>query len=366
MSKRKNADGSLQRIYDLFTSDLSFSEMERLVKRDAPGIFDFYLRDVERPEEHNPFIRTLNFLGNIFTAFLLKLTPARRIIYIFTLAIFTYSFFLSDWMWALICFAVLNFLLAFELADKLTAKDELEIAREIQMNLMPRQAPQCTDYDIACFSEAAREVGGDYYDFIRPQHLKDTTFIIIGDVSGKGMGAALHMVKVQALLQNLAEKHSTPRDLLVALNQNLQAVLRSGSFLTAGIASLNGNHSLKLCRAGHMPFLHFKQASGDCREILPAGLGLGLPDNGKFDSMLEQVEVKTETGDIVVFYTDGITEAMNMARQEYGEQRFKEIIQANRDLSANQIKDAILRSLAKFRGSAPPHDDLTLIVMKAI
>ncbi len=365
MPKNKSAEDTLQRFYDLFTSDLSFSEVERLVKRDAPGVFDFYLRDVERPEEQNPFFRTLNFLGNIFTAFLLKLTPSRRIIYVFTLALFTYSFFLSDWMWALICFAVLNLLLAFELADKLTAKDELEIAREIQMNLMPRQAPKCTDYDIACFSEAAREVGGDYYDFIKPQHSKDTTFVIIGDVSGKGMGAALHMVKVQALLQNLAEKHSTPRELLLALNQNLQSVLRSGSFFTAGIASMNGNRSLKLCRAGHMPFLHFRQESGECEEIQPSGLGLGLPDNGKFDSMLEQVEIKTQSGDIMVFYTDGITEAMNMRKEEFGEQRFKKIIMANKDLSADQIKDAILRSLAKFRGSAPPHDDLTLIVMKA-
>jgi serine phosphatase RsbU (regulator of sigma subunit) len=274
---------------------------------------------------------------------------------------------LGSWFWAGISFLFLNVLLALELADKLTAKDELEVAREIQMGLMPKEAPPNCGYDIACFSEAAREVGGDYYDFIQPQHLPGTTFVVIGDVSGKGMGAALRMVQVQAILHNLTEQYQHPRDILLSLNENLRHILKFGSFFTISLASFNSDRVLHLCRAGHMPLIHFQKHLNACKEIIPPGIGVGIAptSRGKFADMLQEVEVKTEPGDILLFYTDGVVETMNDAKAEFGEERLKRLVIANAEKTASEIQKAILSSLAQFRGAALFHDDLTLIVMKA-
>ena len=362
----KTFEDSLKRFYNLYASDLSLSEIERLIKRDAPGVYDFYLREADQPDKkQDPFERTFRTIGNLFTAFIRKLTPARRALYSLILFFFAYAVIASSWIWASISFLFLNVLLAFELADKLTAKDELEVAREIQMGLMPAEAPANLGYDIACFSEAARDVGGDYYDFIQPQALPGTTFIVIGDVSGKGMGAALRMVQVQAILHNLSEQYAHPKEILQALDQNLRNILKVGSFFTVSMASFNSDNSLHLCRAGHMPLIHYQKAQHHCREIVPPGIGVGLPECGKFNQELEEVDVKIAPGDVLVFYTDGVVETMNNVKSEFGEERLKRVVVENAEKPAAEIQDAILKSVAQFRGAAPFHDDLTMIVMKA-
>ncbi len=339
------------------------SEIERLVKNDAPGVYDFYMREIEATEESNPLKRGMTFIGNLFTAFLLKMHPARRFLYLIISILFLYAFAINDWSAGVLAFLLLNMLLAFELADKLTAKDELEVAREIQSSLMPPEDPSHKDYDIACFSEAAREVGGDYYDFIDSQNGSKDTFVVIGDVSGKGMGAALHMVQMQALLQNLVVQHHKPCEVLSSLNKNLNYVLPTGTFITANMATIHSDNRITLCRAGHMPLLHFSATNKDCREIMPAGIGLGLsPD--RFDDLMEEAIVEVNQNDVLIFYTDGVVEMMNREKEEYGERRLKEVVAANYQKPAAELKDAILTSLASFRGSAPPHDDLTMIIMK--
>ncbi len=362
----RSLEETFRHYYKLYTSDLSLQEIERLVKRDAPGIYEFYSREVDAPDQReHPITRSFSFVGNMFMAFLLKLTPARRMFYTLLLLLFMYGFVAGQWTWASLAFICLNVLLAFELADKLTAKDELEMARDIQMGLMPKQAPACQRFDIACFSEAARDVGGDYYDFIQPASMDDTTYIVIGDVSGKGMGAALYMVQVQAILRNLAEQFSTPREVLESLNRNLKTVLRPGAFFTISMAKMNAKEELVLCRAGHTPLLHYRHADATCREIIPAGIGIGLPDGGKFDELLEEVSVDISPGDILLFYTDGVVETMNSRHNPFDDNRLQEVISANADKSAAEIKDGILTALARFRGAILPHDDVTMIVMKA-
>jgi serine phosphatase RsbU (regulator of sigma subunit) len=364
---KKPLQNTFRRFYELYASDLSLSEIERLIKRDAPGVYDFYLREVEKTNQKpDSFSRVLKLIANLFIAFLRKLTPSRRVLYSLILLFFIAGLVSGRWFWATIAFLLLNVLLAFELADKLTAKDELEVAREIQMGLMPKEAPSTIGFDIACFSETALEVGGDYYDFIQPPKSRDTTFLVIGDVSGKGMGAALHMVQVQAILHNLAEQHKKPRDILLALNQNLQHVLRNGSFFTITIASFNAEKTLHVCRAGHMPLIHHRKNSGACAEIVPPGIGIGLPFKGQFAESLEEIEVPVEPGDVFFFYTDGVVETMNSAKKEFGEERMKNLITENAHKPAAAIKDALLSALARFRGPNPPHDDLTLVVLKAV
>ncbi len=177
--------------YRLFTSGMTRSELERFVKVDTRGMYAFYQRGMQQPAAgEKKWKRILIFCRNLFMAFLLKLTPARRLLYAVALMLFALALFNKDWWDAVYSIIILNFLLALELADKLITKDELEIAREIQLSLLPNRTAPIAGFEVATFSDAAKSVGGDYYDFVP---LADgSVLVVIGDVSGKHLGGALH------------------------------------------------------------------------------------------------------------------------------------------------------------------------------
>lgn len=266
-------------------------------------------------------------------------------------------------MWG---FIFINLLVAFELADKLTAKDELDVAREIQLNMMPKVPPENEYYEISCYMETAKEVGGDYYDFIKPVVENDKTFVIIGDVSGKGMSAALHMVQVQSILHNIINENSTPKEILYSLNTNMKKVLRKGSFLTLSIAELNSGGEIILSRAGHMPFIHYNKLTGKCCRITPKGIGIGLANDQIFSNVTEEISVKPEQGDLIVIFTDGVVESMNSYYDIFGEENLINIICQNAHRTTKEIQDIIIQTIKNFTYASPVQDDLTLIIMKAI
>ena len=356
-----------RKLYDFYTSDLSYKEIEKLIKRDVPELYNFYVKKMKQPEKPKKSLKgLLIFARNLFIEFLLQLSPVRRLIYSASVFLFIYGFIAPDYQWSVFAFVVMNILLAFELADKLIAKDELAVARDIQNSLMPKEPPQNNSYDISCYYQAAFEVGGDYYDFINSELTPEKTFIVIGDISGKGMAAALHMVQVQAILHYIVEHNDSPKIILSMLNKNLKKVLRRGSFFTVSLALLDGNGSLILSRAGHMPLLHYKASCGQCHNITPRGMGIGLSHDTIFENSLEEIVITPEKGDVLIFYTDGVVEAMNSFLQEYGEDRFKNTIIKNQTKSSKEIQEAILDNISLFTESSPPHDDLTMIVMKAL
>jgi sigma-B regulation protein RsbU (phosphoserine phosphatase) len=361
MMKWKN----LRRFYSLYTSDLNLSEIERLIKRDVPGVYDFYVRNMEKPDRRqNRLSRAFTFARNLFITFLMKLTPARRLLYSISLVLFFYGWITARWLWSVAGFVILNISLALEVADKLTTKDELEVARDIQMNLMPKAAPSYLRFETACFSESAREVGGDYYDFIRPNHKQDSTLIVVGDVSGKGMPAALYMVQVQAILHHLAEDFSSPKDILTALHRNMLGLLRADYFISMSILAPSADGIFKFCRAGHMPLIHYQADSKKCSSRRPEGMAIGLERNGKFEKTLEEVNLNPARGDLLVLYTDGVVETVNRSGEEYGEKRFKQAICSHARQSAEGIKKHILADIATFRGTAFPRDDLTFVIIR--
>ncbi len=196
---------AFRNFYDLFASGMTAAEIERLIKVDTRGMYQFYLRQMPKSDRvEKPWKRALVFCKNLFLAFLLKLTPARRLLYALACAFIIAGFWNQDLMLLFDAFLIMNFLLALELADKLITKDELAVAREIQLSLLPHHGLQAAGFEVTGFSDAARSVGGDYYDFIP---LADgSCFIVIGDVSGKGISAALYMAKVQTLLQTFARQ----------------------------------------------------------------------------------------------------------------------------------------------------------------
>jgi phosphoserine phosphatase RsbU/P len=229
---------------------------------------------------------------------------------------------------------------------------------------MPKEAPQNTFYDISCYTETAREVGGDYFDFIKYDEHPDKFFVIVGDVSGKGMAAAIHMVQVQSILRNSVFNHDSPKEVLFSMNRNLRRVLPKGSFFTVCISSIKNDGSVQLSRAGHLPLLYYKKSGDNFINITPKGMGIGIAENGLFEKNLEEICIKPEVGDILVFYTDGVIEARNIYKQEFGEEKLKSIIRRNKDTSPEQIKNDIIRNISSFRDGTPPHDDYTLVILK--
>jgi sigma-B regulation protein RsbU (phosphoserine phosphatase) len=352
----------IRNTFKTVTDGLDYKEVQNLLKKEMPEVYSFYVNRMEEPDIEGKSLRgKLHFGSKLFKRFLLELSPARRIMYVISLLIFLEAILASSLGWGLVAFLLLNLLIALELADKITSNEELSVARDIQNSLLPKNPPEYINYDISCYSETAKSVGGDYYDFI----LKDNNLILaIGDISGKGMAAAIHMVQVQALFRNILTAHTSPKDVLSLLNGNLINLFRPGTFFTISLALIKPEGSVQLCRAGHLPVIYFCLKKEKCINLTPKGIGIGLSRNGIFDNSLEEITILPEQGDILVFFTDGITEAMNNYLREYGEGRLMAAVKDNAYKSAEGIKSAIIESIKRYTVTAPVYDDITLIVLK--
>jgi sigma-B regulation protein RsbU (phosphoserine phosphatase) len=357
---------NIRKFYRNYTEDIKYKDIEKLIKKDAPEVYDFYVKRMNHSPSAKSFSDKLLFIRDLFIEFLMQLSPARRLVYSIAFILFVLGFINGNWQWAGVSFALLNLLIAFELADKITAKDELSVARDIQTGLMPKNPPEHNHFDICGYSESAHEVGGDYYDFIKRENNPDKTYLVIGDISGKGMAAAILMVQVRAILYNSICHHETPKSICTSLNRNLKRIINTGSFFTAIIGHLNADNTLTFCRAGHLPLIHYSRADNNCNNITPPGVGIGIGNHTLFENTLEETTVNPASGDILVFYTDGVIEARNEYLQEFGEERLKKIIIRNAHKPAHLIKDAIIQSVNEFVHTAPKHDDLTMIIVKTI
>lgn len=359
------AGNPIKRLFDLYTSELSFDEIERMIKKESNAVYEFYKNEIPEPNsQQNKLNRSLTFIKSLFNAFLLKLSPARRVFYLSALLIFFVGIVGQNTPYLIFSFLILNVLIAFELADKLIVKDDIELAKKIQKRLMPEPPFNSKHFEISAFSEAAREVGGDYFDIVESEH-DEKTFIIIGDISGKGIAAALYMVRVQTILQFLIENHSNPQKIIIELKKYFAKKLEREYFLTLSLASIDKNGELKYSNAGHLPLLHYKQQENEFVEINPAGIGIGFNDKGMFEKTLLEEIVITKPNDILCFYTDGITEAMNQSKNQFGIERLKRIISENASKSSEEIKSQIIQTIINFRGNAEVNDDISIVLMKS-
>ncbi len=248
-------------------------------------------------------------------------------------------------------------------AEKERLAESLLIARQMQQNLLPPEITAAGGIEIAALNLPAQEVCGDYYDIIRKGD--HGVGIVVADVSGKGPSAALYMAELKGVILSVSRSTTAPRQILMEANQVLSPTLDARSFITVTYAMIDeSQRMMKMCRAGHNPLLYYSAASGQIDIMQPKGIGLGLGRDGIFEKSLEEVERKLEPGDILVFYTDGLTEAMNVQRQFYGLPRLSEIILKNKDLNTEQIKAAIVRDLDLFLNKTLPQDDITLVLLK--
>ena len=246
--------------------------------------------------------------------------------------------------------------------EKQKIEEELTLARRIQEGLLPKSNPVIEGLDIAGISIPALTVGGDYFDYIPFGPKK--VLIVVADVSGKGMSASLYMSKVQGMVQLAAQMYQTPRDILVNVNRRLYEGMERKSFITMILAMFDmDRREVRICRAGHHRVL-IKTASG-IRSLPSKGIGLGLEKGPLFESELEELTVPLTTGTTFVFYSDGLTEAMDDHLHEFGEQRIEEIIRGADSQSSGELQNSIIQSIQQFQGNAEQHDDMTLVIVRA-
>ncbi|HUI65328.1 MAG TPA: PP2C family protein-serine/threonine phosphatase [Bacteroidota bacterium] len=240
---------------------------------------------------------------------------------------------------------------------------ELEIARSVQMSLLPKADPVLEGYDIAGICLPAQEVGGDYYDFVTLGGRN--VGIAIGDVSGKGVPAAIYMTLTKGILQSHAEDNVSPKSVLTKVNSLMYRTIERNSFVSMFYAILDTQkRTIRFARAGQCPVILTSHVGSRGDFITPRGIALGLEMGKVFESVLEEREIQLQPSEVLVFYTDGFSEAMNPADEEYGEARLVEAIARYRDRSAREIINGICGEVRSFAGERPQHDDMTMVVLK--
>jgi len=254
--------------------------------------------------------------------------------------------------------------------EKKRLEEELRIAREIQMSLLPRGALAVPGLSITALCVPAREVGGDYYDLLPldDRHLG----VLIADVAGKGTSAAFYMAELKGLIMSLSRIYQSPRQLLIEANRIIAHNLDTRSFITMTYAVVDVQaRTMTYARAGHTPLM-YRTAEGlaaapQVHVLAPDGLVLGIQidDGGRlFERLLTEETLQLHQGDVLLFYTDGITEAMNDESDCFGEGRLGEIVAEHGDLPPEQLRERILREIEAFVAGAPQHDDMTMILLK--
>ena len=253
-----------------------------------------------------------------------------------------------------------------EQVEKERLEEELRIARQIQMSLLPAQGlVTLAGVRVAALCLPAAEVGGDYYDLLP---LGETRMgVLVADVSGKGTSAALYMAELKGLVLSLSRIHESPAKLLCEANRILAANMDSRSFVTMTYAVVDtAARRMRYARAGHSPLIHLEARTGRTRILAPAGLGLGLDAGARFDEILQEDDVPLEPDDFFLFFTDGLSEAMNAGAELFGEGRLRTILERSGSLGSEELKERILEEVRRFVGEADPHDDMTLVVLKVV
>ena len=237
---------------------------------------------------------------------------------------------------------------------------EQQVASEIQQRFLPAAAPQIEGYELQGISFPCYEIGGDYYDFIQRENGK--MVIALGDVSGKGTAAALLMSSLHAAVHAHAETHTSIAAAIAAVNRYLVESIPPNRFVTLFYAELDPKAgSLAFLNAGHNPPL-IVHAGGTMEQLAAGGLPLGIMSDAEF----REGRTQLRAGDVLVVYSDGVSEAVNPNGEEFGATRLYEVVARNLDASAGGIRDRIESALTKFCQGTPAADDITLVIVKRL
>jgi sigma-B regulation protein RsbU (phosphoserine phosphatase) len=253
-----------------------------------------------------------------------------------------------------------------KLAEHVYMRQSLELAEEVQKSLLPSRIPRLEGFDVAGESRYCDETGGDYFDvYKQTENGGETLSIIVGDVTGHGVAAALLMASVRAMFRALARRSGPLKERVGAVNELLSRdVQDSGNFVTLFYLEIQGgDDAISWVRAGHDPGILYHPQSGEFSELSGMGLVLGAFEEAEFEE--SQGALRTP-GEILLIGTDGIWEAHDAAGEMFGKDRVREIVRAMADRSAEEIKDAVLAAVREFQGEVEQEDDITLAVVKKV
>jgi sigma-B regulation protein RsbU (phosphoserine phosphatase) len=262
-------------------------------------------------------------------------------------------------------FALYNAIIYSEANEKKRLDHDLEIARDIQRVLLPAEPPAVSGFEISGLNIPARQVSGDYFDYIKIDD--ERLGIAIADVSGKGVPASLIMAICRSVLRSEAVRNPSPADVLHKVNRQLYPDIKEDMFISMAYLVLDhARREVTLARAGHDAPLLYKRSNGGVEKIRPPGMVVGIDSGSVFDRMTNDYNVPIERGDCLFLYTDGVTEALDPAGDEFGVERMIESIRAGvgTNDSPQAIISHVIEDVRNFTGTAPQHDDITLIAVR--
>ena len=362
----KNKINKTRNFFQWYTTGLNRKEIERMLHKDAREALTYYREKTtlkDSPTEKKSLKSKLSVVKEIFLSFLMQLTPARRFFYGLSICGFVLGMIAAKGVWILCAFVILNYLLALELANKLTTRDELEIAREIQVSLEPKQLPEFPWLSVSFSSKPAKIVGGDFLNVVKRN--ENQMLSIVGDVAGKGIPAALYAAHIQSMFESLSEQSTSPANILNGLNHLICRRLREGDFITAVIAFFeSGDNSLTIARAGHNWPLYYSSQNKTIEPLKTRGVCLGIDRDIGFSACLEEKSIPVKSGDVLLLYSDGITEAMNSDHHLFDQSRLESALQESAHFPADKIVERINLRLDEFVQSEEPHDDVTMVAIK--
>jgi sigma-B regulation protein RsbU (phosphoserine phosphatase) len=307
--------------------------------------------------------RAFSVLFWILKSLLMKLSPARRVMLLVALIFgvagwqnlasdsLTLNLDLRPWG-----FVLLLIILMLELRDKLLARDEIAVARQVQLALFPDRHPEVPGWCVWSVSRPANDVGGDLVDYIELDGFRHG--IVLGDVAGKGLGAALLTAKLQATLRAIVPSVASLDDLGGRVNDIFHRDGLDNRYATLFFVELQHDSGhLRYLNAGHNP--PFVIRSDRLEKLHASSYPLGILASATY----EEGALDLETGDVIVAYTDGLTEACNDKGEEFGMQRLEDVLVGLRNLPSAEIGSTILRHVDRFLGDSRPTDDLSLAVM---
>jgi sigma-B regulation protein RsbU (phosphoserine phosphatase) len=365
--KSPSPSGRAREFFDAYTKDLKASDLQRLFTRDAREAYEYFARGIDRTglEKLPWYARLWSSAKMFFLAFTMRLSPARRALYAVALIVS-----IVGWLpvplpqlqhrtlLLFVGFLLLNLLVMLEVADRLSLKHDLNVARDIQLAMLPQGTFRSPGVEAHGETRPANTVGGDFYDLIP---LPDGRLVLaLGDVAGKGSPAALLMALLLAMLRTLVDEGLEPAPLLERLNAQVLRHAPRSRFVTLFFAVFEPGGRLTWVNAGQNP-PHLRRASGQTESLHASGIALGMFESSTYEARTTTMA----SGDVLVCYSDGITEAEQPDTQRpFDESGLDAVVSAWSTASAPEMSKAIIDAVSTHVGEARFADDLTVLVVR--
>jgi sigma-B regulation protein RsbU (phosphoserine phosphatase) len=359
---------STRSFYKEYTKGMTREQLGREFHADSKRLMELYKEAVgdDVDEITGESVDILTKMERLAKALSIRMSPVRRLVFAGTFVLFIAHYFALGLI-SKIAFPVVFFglvmLLLIELLEKLDVKKEIDLAREIQLSLLPSANITASGVQIVSFANTASEVGGDYVDVISTDK---GTYYIIADVSGKGLSAALYMVRMQALVHLIITKfHPTPKELCLELNEYIKSNKQDKTFVTACVAFFPKNEDyFTIVRAGHNSPLLYKADKDVVLDLKTTGFALGMTTTQRLKLFMKETRINFTKDDAILMYTDGLNEARNEQNEEYGDSRVRSMFEIYGALEPMTTIKKMQNSLEQFIGSAKPMDDITFSCIK--